>query len=166
MHKIENTKKTKLVHLLILIAFVLLLSSCAREIKYTEQIGSFGKADIEEVEYVYNYDYGTGFYSSLEFEIESGKVLWEIYGPDKTLLYEGYVIRRDGKTIRAITVPKRPEIEGYNLEKEQAEPETFDYLEFISHMTEKINGEYHLILKPVSAECKFVIKWYNRLPMK
>ena len=155
-------KKSIFSLLLSLCIITILSTACSGNPPYTEQTGRFDEEDKDSVELKYTQEVGDGFYASLDLLIETGKVVWSIYTPNKELIYEGYVIKRNRKTIKAITYPRKPEIEEYNLESE-VDGITFDYLQIV-----QINniGEHRLVLKPISAKCKYVMRWYHKLPRK
>lgn len=148
----------------LLIAFLILSLSACNRVSFQSEKGTISKEDLKTVEYKYSNQNAEGFYASLDFNINSGKVLWSIYNnSNHTLKYEGYVIVRDGKKIRALTYPVKTEPEDFNTEGEQSTVETFGYLQFDP---EGSVGEHTLSIKPISAEGDYTVKWFKQLPRK
>jgi len=145
-----------------LILLIFILTSCSETPPFTEQKGNFDVLDNDLTELKYNQEVGEGFYASLDIQLEKGKVIWSIYSPNNELIYEGYVINRDGEILKAITYPRKPKDEGFNLES-KIDGIAFSYLQI-----DQINnvGEHRLVLKPEAAKCKYIMQWYHRLPKK
>lgn len=151
-------RKTKTFAVLAVLIMMFSLTSCTRRIETLEQSGVFRVNDTAK-EYVYDHNVGAAFFCSLNFNVESGKMLWQVYNPENELQYEGYATKRDGKIIKAITYPINKEQEGFNEEKVVEEVnEDFTEMYFLSgHFV----GKYRMVLTPVHCKCDYKITWYN-----
>lgn len=166
-------KKNIRILLSILTLFFILTSCYYNPIKYIISEGEFpqSKADPIRVDYTINSD--NGFYASLDFELTSGKVDWEIVNPKDEPVFKGYVVYEDGKVYRELTFPSKYLGGQLNIKEEvKNEKDTngniikipdFSYLQFEAG---SIAGEYKLYINPINAEGTYKMEWSDRLPRK
>ena len=139
------------------------LTACSNsKIKYTVGEGKFEKSSKDIIETEYNNKSDHGFFALIDFDLTEGKVDWEIVQPNGEITHKGYVVYENGKIYRELTYPKITDsITNWGkveIDKDEIE---FKGLLFVEN---KSKGSYKLILKPLNAEEKYIIKWSNRLP--
>jgi hypothetical protein len=167
-----NKKNLLLISMLIL---VFMFTSCSyRKITETINEGSLTKSSSNTITVDYFIRHKEGFPASLDFELTSGKVDWEITNPKDETVFKGYVLYENGKVYRELTYPLNYMNGNGNLNnKEEVKSELdtngtiinmpeFNYLQFDTSMS----GKYTLKLKPVKAEGSYKITWLNHFPRK
>ena len=162
-----NKKKLLLISLL---SLVFMLTSCSYKITETINEGNLTKSGSDTITVDYFIRHKEGFPASLDFELTSGKVDWEITNPKDETVFKGYELYDNGKVYRELTYPlnymngngnnKEEVLSG--LDNEGNEIPKFVYLQFDT----SISGKYTLKLKPVNAEGKYKITWLNHFPRK
>ena len=168
---LDNKKKLLLVSLLTL---VFMFTSCSyRKIIETLNEGNFTKSSSDTITVDYFIRHKEGFPASLDFELKSGKVDWEITNPKDEIVFKGYVLYEDGKVYRELTYPLNYMNGNGNLNNKEEVSETdtngaiinmpyYNYLQFDT----SISGKYTLKLKPAKAEGSYKIFWLNHFPRK
>jgi len=143
-------------------------------IKYEANEGAFSKSIVNTMTATYTSNASSGFYASLDFELNAGKVDWEIVNPKDKTIYRGYVVFENGTVFRELIYSTYPLNGGYPNSKEEVKNEIdksgktitipdFAYLQFDY---DSIPGDYKLILKPSNAEGSYRIEWSDKLPRK
>jgi len=143
-------------------------------IKHKVIEGVFSKSIVNTMTASFTSNSNAGFYASLDFELNAGKVDWEIVNPKDKTIYRGYVVFENGTVFRELIYSTYPLNGGYPNSKEEVKNEIdksgktitipdFAYLQFDY---DSIPGDYKLILKPSNAEGSYRIEWSDKLPRK
>jgi len=150
-----------------------MLISCNRTLNLKVDKGEFLKSKSEIMTSNYQIKSTDGFFSRIDFELNEGRVDWEITGPKGEAVFKGYVSNENGKTYRQLTYP--PNFSGWQLtEKLEILPDKdsenginnnpdFGYLQFDSGSP---LGIYTLSLKPKNAEGKYTVMWSDGIAKK
>jgi len=164
-------KKNRL--LFLLLPLLIMLISCNRALNLKVDKGEFSKSKSEVMTSEYQIKSTDGFFSRIDFELNEGKVDWEITGPKGEAVFKGYASNENGKTYRQLTYP--PNFSGWQLtEKLEILPDEnsemginnnpdFGYLQFDSG---SLLGIYTLSLKPTNAEGKYTVMWSDGIGKK
>ncbi|MBU3143866.1 hypothetical protein [Clostridium sp. CF012] len=167
-------KKNRVV-LCLFLPLLLMLISCSnnRTLNLSINKGDFSKSKSEVVTSKYEIKSTDGFFSRIDFDLNEGKVDWEITGPKGEAVFKGYASNENGKTYRQLTYP--PNFSGWQLtEKLEILPDKnsenginnnpdFGYLQFDSGSP---LGIYTLSLKPKNAEGKYTVMWSDGIMKK
>ena len=105
-------KKNRLLLFLFLPLFLMLIS-CNRGLNLKVDNGEFSKSKSEVMTSKYQIKSTDGFFSRIDFELNEGKVDWEITDPKGDAVFKGDVINENGKTYRQLTYP--PNFSGWQL---------------------------------------------------
>lgn len=170
-----NKKNLLLISLLTL---VFIVTSCSyRKITETINEGNFTKSSSDSITVDYFIKHKEGFPASLDFELTSGSIDWEITNPEDETVFKGNVVYENGKVYRELTYPLNY-MDGngdLNIKKEvkiETDGNEGDLIDFsyLSFYTDSINGsisgKYTLKLKPTKAEGSYKITWLDHFPRK
>ena len=165
--------KNKLLLISVLSLFFM-FTSCSYRITQTINEGNLTKSGSDTITVDYFIRHKDGFPASLDFQLTSGKVDWEITNSKTETVFKGYVIYENGKVYRELTFPLNY-MNGNgslnNKEEVKSEEDTngktinmphIYYLQFDT----SISGKYTLKLKPEKAEGRYKITWLNHFPRK
>ena len=86
--------------------------------KFTVNEGQIQKSDTESIEVKYNRKSSSSFYVSLDFELQEGRIDWEILNPEGQTEFAGYIVNENGKTFRQLTYPSDYELGSFNKKLE------------------------------------------------
>jgi hypothetical protein len=125
--------------------------------------GDFIKTKSDTITKEYRIRVTNGFSASIDFDINEGKVEWEIIDPEGDVAFTGYVVNENGSTFRQLTKPSSYH-NGRFAEKEVVnDVADFSYLQFESNSS---SGTYKLKLKSKGAEGSYKVVWSDRLASK
>jgi hypothetical protein len=166
-------KKNRVVLCLFLPLLLLISCSNNRALNLSINKGEFSKSKSEVVTSKYEIKSTDGFFSRIDFELNEGKVDWEITDPKGEVIFKGYASNENGKTYRQLTYP--PNFLGWDLTEKLeivADKESdrginknpdFGYLQFDAGSP---LGVYTLSLKPTNAEGKYTVMWSDGMAKK
>ena len=166
--------------LISILTLVFIFTSCSyRKIIKTINEGKLAESSSDSITVEYVIRHKEGFLASLDFELTSGKVDWEITNPKDETVFKGNAVYENGKEYRELTYPLNYMNGNGDLNnKKEVKVETdvngnvSDMLDFryLSFYTDSINGsisgKYTLKLKPEKAEGSYKITWLNHFPRK
>jgi len=111
---INMKNKNRLILFLFLPLFLMLIS-CDRQLALNLKVdkGDFSKSKSEVMTSKYELKSTNGFFTRIDFDLQEGKVDWEIIGPKGEAIFKGYAINENGKTYRQLTYP--PNFSGWQL---------------------------------------------------
>ncbi|MBZ9686307.1 YgdI/YgdR family lipoprotein [Clostridium estertheticum] len=168
-----NLNNKKFTILISALTLIFILTACSNSpIKVSTNEGKFSKSNSDTITVDYFIRHKEGFPASLDFELTSGKVDWEITNPKDETVFKGYVLYENGKAYRELTFPLNYMNGNGNLNSKEEVPSLVDKegykilnvfnLQFIP----SISGKYILKLKPVNAEGSYKVVWSDKFPRK
>ena len=135
--------KKNIIVLCLFLPLILMLISCSNNkvLNLSVNKGDFSKSKSEVITSKYELKSTDGFFSRIDFDLNEGKVDWEIIGPKSQAVFKGYASNENG-------INNNPD---------------FAYLQFNPGGP---LGIYTLSLKPTKAEGKYTVMWSDGMVKK